>query len=77
MLFAASNTVHAMEHDLSGDFGQSHAECHHCSLEHLAAVSTGAPQAVPTLQPAPTARHVVASIAAATSSFQARAPPLS
>ena len=77
MLFAASNTVHAIEHDLSGDFGQSHTECHHCSVEHSAAVSTVPVQAVPTLQPAPTAQLIVASVAAATTSFQARAPPLS
>jgi hypothetical protein len=77
MLFAVSNTVHAIEHDLSGDFGQSHTECHHCSVEHSAAVSAVPVQAVPTLQSAPTASLAVASVAAATTSFQARAPPFS
>ncbi len=39
MLFVASNTVHAIEHDFSGDLGQSHTECHHCSTEQSEAVS--------------------------------------
>ena len=38
MLFVAYNTGHAIEHDFSGDLGQSHAECHHCSTEHSSAV---------------------------------------
>ena len=75
MLFVASNTVHAIEHDFSGDLGQSHAECHHCSTEQSAAVSTPAVDLPSFEELAPAQALPVASVATSTTSFQARAPP--
>ena len=77
MLFVASNTVHAIEHDFSGDLGQSHAECHHCSTEQSAAVSTPVVDLPSCEELAPVQALPVASVATSTTSFQARAPPLS
>ena len=77
MLFVASNTVHAIEHDFSGDLGQSHAECHHCSTEQSAAVSTPVVDLPSCEELAPAQALPVASVATSTTSFQSRAPPLS
>ena len=77
MLFVASNTVHAIEHDFSGDLGQSHAECHHCSTEQSAAVSTPVVDLPSCEELAPAQALPVARVATSTTSFQARAPPLS
>ena len=77
MLFVAGNTVHALEHDFSGDLGQSHAECHHCSTEQSAAVSTPFVDLPSCEELAPAQALPVASVATTTTSFQARAPPLS
>lgn len=77
MLFVASNTVHAIEHDFSGDLGQSHAECHHCSTEQSAAVSTAVADLPSCEELAPERALPAARVAASTTSFQARAPPLS
>ena len=77
MLFVASNTVHAIEHDFSGDLGQSHAECHHCSTEQSGAVSTPAVDLPFCEELAPAQALPAARVAASTTSLQARAPPLS
>ena len=77
MLFVASNTVHAIEHDFSGDLGQSHAECHHCSTEQSAAVSTTVADVPSCEELAPAQTLPAACVATTTTSFQARAPPLS
>ena len=77
MLFVASNTVHAIEHDFSSDLGQSHADCHHCSTEQSAAVSTPVVDLPSCEELAPAQALPVASVATSTTSFQARAPPLS
>ena len=77
MLFVASNTVHAIEHDFGGDLGQSHAECHHCSTEQSAAVSTPAVDLASREELAPAQALPAARVATSTTSFQARAPPLS
>ena len=77
MLFVASNTVHAIEHDFSGDLGQSHAECHHCSTEQSAAVSTPVVDLSSCKDLAPAQALPAARVATSTTSFQARAPPLS
>ena len=77
MLFVASNTVHAIEHDFSGDLGQSHAECHHCSTEQSAAVSTPAVDLPSFEELAPAQALPAARVATSTTSLQARAPPLS
>ena len=77
MLFVASNTVHAIEHDFSGDLGQSHTECHHCSTEQSAAVCTPVLD-LPSREELASAQALpAASVATSTSVFQARAPPLS
>ena len=77
MLFVASNTVHAIEHDLSGDLGQSHAECHHCSTEQSAAVSAAVADLPSTDELASAQRLSEARVATSTTFFKARAPPLS
>ena len=77
MLFVASNTVHAIEHDFSGDLGQSHAECHHCSTEQSAAVSTPVVDLSSCKDLAPAQALPAARVATSTTSFQPRAPPLS
>ena len=77
MLFVASNTVHVIEHDFSGDLGQSHAECHHCSTEQSAAVSPPAVDLASREELAPAQALPAARVATSTTSFQARAPPLS
>lgn len=77
MLFVASNTVHAIEHDLSGDLGKNHAECHHCSTEQSAAVSTAVADVPSCEELAPAQTLPAACVATTTTSFQARAPPLS
>ena len=77
ILFVASNTVHAIEHDLAGDLGQTHTECHHCSAEQSAATPTAVVKPAPLLAIALTESHVVVSVVAVTTSSQARAPPLS
>ena len=77
MLFVASNTVHAIEHDFSSDLGQSHADCHHCSTEQSAAVSTPVVDLPSCEELAPAQALPVARVATSTTSFQARAPPLS
>ena len=77
MLFVAGNTVHALEHDFSGDLGQSHAECHHCSTEQSAAVSTPVLD-LPSREDLASAQALpAASVATSTTSFEPRAPPLS
>ena len=77
LLFVASNTVHAIEHDLGGDLGQTHTECHHCSADQSAATPSAVINAAPLLAIVPTEGHVAVSVVAPTTSFQARAPPLS
>ena len=77
MLFVASNTVHAIEHDFSSGLGQSHAECHHCSTEQSAAVSTPVVDLPSCDELAPAQALSVARVATSTTSFQPRAPPLS
>ncbi len=77
MLFVASNTVHAIEHDFSGDLGQSHTECHHCSTEQSAAVSAAVADVISCEGLAPAQTLPAACVATTTTSFQARAPPLS
>ena len=77
MLFVASNTVHAIEHDFSGDLGQSHTECHHCSTEQSAAVSTTVADVPSCEKLAPAQTLPAACVATFTTSFRARAPPLS
>ena len=77
MLFVASNTVHAIEHDFSSDLGQSHADCHHCSTEQSAAVSTPVVDLPSCEELAPAQALPVARVATSTTSLQARAPPLS
>lgn len=76
ILFVASNTVHAIEHDLTGDFGQSHAECHHCSAEQSAVAPSAVVNPTPLLAIAPTESYLAVSVDAPTTSFLARAPPL-
>ena len=77
ILFVASNTVHAIEHDLAGDLGQTHTECHHCSAEQSAATPSAVDNPVLLLAIATTESHLAVSVDAPTTSFQARAPPLS
>jgi hypothetical protein len=77
MLFVASNTVHAIEHDFSGDLGQSHAECHHCSTEQSAAVSTPVVDLPSCQELVPAQALPAVCVATSATSFQARAPPLS
>ena len=77
ILFVASNTVHAIEHDLVGDLAQTHTECHHCSAEQSAATPTAVINPVPSLAIAPAESLVVVSVVAPSTSFKARAPPLS
>ena len=77
MLFVAGNTVHALEHDFSGDLGQSHAECHHCSTEQSAVVSTPVVDLSSCKDLAPAQALPATRVATSTTSFQARAPPLS
>ena len=77
MLFVASNTVHAVEHDLSGGLGKNHSECHHCSTEQSAAVSTAVADAPSSEELAPAQALPAARVATSTTSFEARAPPLS
>ena len=77
ILFVASNTLHAIEHDLAGDLGQTHAECHHCSAEQSAATPSAVVNPALLLAIAPTEILVAVSVVAPTTSFQARAPPLS
>jgi hypothetical protein len=77
MLFVASNTAHAIEHDFSGDLGQSHADCHQCSTEQSAAVSTPVVDLPSCEDLAPAQALPAARVATSTTSFQARAPPLS
>ena len=77
ILFVASNTVHAIEHDLAGDLGQIHTECHHCSAEQSATTPSAVVTPAPLLAIAPTESHLAVSVVAPITSFQARAPPLS
>lgn len=77
ILFVASNTLHAIEHDLDGDLGQTHTECHHCSAEQSAATPTAVINPAPSLAIAPAESLVVVSVVAPSTSFKARAPPLS
>ncbi|OUV59104.1 MAG: hypothetical protein CBC82_10615 [Cellvibrionales bacterium TMED122] len=77
MLFVASNTVHAIEHDFSSDLGQSHTECNHCSTEQSAAVSAAVIDLPSCEELAPAQALPAACVATPTTSFQARAPPLS
>ena len=77
ILFVASNTVHAIEHDLGGDLAQTHTECHHCSAEQSAATPTAVVDPSASLAIAPAESHVVVSVVAPTTSSQARAPPFS
>ena len=77
MLFVASNTVHAIEHDFSGDLGQSHTECHHCSTEQSAVVSAAVADVPSCEELAPAQTLPAACVATSTTSFQARAPPFS
>ena len=77
ILFVASNTVHAIEHDLGGDLAQIHTECHHCSAEQSAATPTPVVNPPPSLVTVSTESLVAVSVVAPTTSFQARAPPLS
>ena len=77
ILFVASNTVHAIEHDLGGDLGQTHTECHHCSAEQSAATPTAVINPTPSLAIASAESLVVVSVVAPSTSFKARAPPLS
>ena len=77
ILFVADNTVHAVEHDFGAEFSQIHTECSHCSVEQAAAISVSAEAitasaAIDDMQPA-----VRATVSVPTSTFQARAPPLS
>ena len=77
ILFVAGNTVHAVEHDFGAEFSQIHTECSHCSVEQSAAISVSAEAitasaAIDDMQPA-----VRAAVSVPTSTFQARAPPLS
>jgi len=76
ILFVASNTVHAIEHDLGGDLGQTHTECHQCSAEQSAAIPSAVDNPAPLLAIAPTEIHLAVSVVAPTTSFQARASPL-
>ena len=77
MLFVASNTVHAIEHDLSGGLGKNHSECHNCPTEQSAAVSTAVEDIPSSEELAPAEALSAARVATSTTSFQARAPPLS
>lgn len=77
MLFVAGNAVHAIEHDLSGNLGNNHVECHHCSTEQSAAVSTAVADVLSCEELAPAQTPPAACVATTTTSFQARAPPLS
>ena len=77
ILFVASNTVHAVEHYFGAEFSQVHTECSHCSVEQSVAISVAAEAitalaAIDDMQPA-----VRAAGSVPTSTFQARAPPLS
>ena len=77
MLFVAGNAVHAIEHDLSGNLGNNHVECHHCSTEQSAAVSSIAADLPLSKECAPAQTLPAACVTTSTTSFQARAPPLS
>ena len=77
MLFVSSNTVHAIEHDFSGALDQGHTECHHCSTEQSAAVSTAVADVPSCEELAPAQTLPAACVATFTTSFRARAPPLS
>jgi len=77
ILFVASNTVHAIEHDLSGGLGKNHSECHHCSTEQSAAVSTAVIDLPSAKELAPAQGRPEACVFSSTTSFQARAPPFS
>ena len=76
ILFVAVNTVHAVEHDFGAEFSQIHTDSH-CSVEQSAAISVSAEAitasaAIDDMQPA-----MRAVVSVPTSTFQARAPPLS
>jgi len=77
MLFVAGNAVHAIEHDLSGNLGNNHVECHHCSTEQSAAVSTAVIDLPSSKDLAPAQALPEGSVTTSTTSFQARAPPFS
>ncbi|MEL0006179.1 MAG: hypothetical protein VW686_02510 [Luminiphilus sp.] len=77
ILFVAGNTVHALEHTISSDVSQNHAECSHCSGEHSAAVANETVAAFDSSVPLQNELVVSACVAVPTSNFQARAPPLS
>jgi len=77
MLFVAGNAVHAIEHDLSGNLGNNHVECHHCSTEQSAAVSSIAADLPLSKECAPAQAPTGGRVASSTTSFQPRAPPLS
>jgi len=77
MLFVVGNTAHAVEHDPLGGYAQNHIECHHCSFEQSAATSIVVVNPVVSHQIAKTNKPVAAVPVAPTSSFRARAPPLS
>ena len=77
MLFVVGNTVHAIEHDPLGGYTQSHIECHHCSAEQSAATSIAVVHPVLILPTAKVHSLIAAVPFALTSSFRARAPPLS
>ena len=77
MLFVVGNTAHAIEHDPLGGYTQNHVECHHCSVDQSAATSSVVVHPVENLHTAETHSLVAAVPVVPTSSFRARAPPLS
>jgi len=77
ILFVAGNTAHAIEHDVSTDLSKSHNECHHCSVELTAAVSDTPSSTLPPSAADCAELSVSRFVAPPTSTFKARAPPLS
>ena len=77
MLFVVGNTAHASEHDPFGGYTQNHVECHHCSVEQSAATPSVVVHPVEIFHTAETHTLVVAVPVVPTSSFRARAPPIS
>jgi len=77
ILFVAGNTVHAVEHDFGAEFSQVHTECSHCSVEQSAAMSVSSETITASVAVENTLPAVRAAVSVPTSTFQARAPPLS
>ena len=77
ILFVAGNTVHAVEHDFGAEFSQVRTECSHCSVEQSPAMSVSSEAITASIEVENTLPAMRAAVSVPTSTFQARAPPLS